>query len=76
MINIQAFREALLPTQPFTLRMNDAYAHDESGDQLFEEIVNGKTGEELSIIYRYGSLGMKRCAVKKIKENVSNSHKE
>ena len=54
--------------------LDDDYSDDEVIE--FEEIVNGKTGEELSIIFRLGSLEIKRSGVKKIKENVSNSHKE
>ena len=49
------------------MNLND----DDSDDEVieFEEIVNGKTGEELSIIFRLGSLEIKRSGVKKIKEN-------
>ena len=57
--------------------MNDLLDDDYSDDEVieFEEIVYGKTGEELSIIVRLNSLEIKRSGVKKIKENVSNSHK-
>ena len=50
---------------------------DDSDDEVIEveEIVNKKTGEELSIISRLDSLEIKRSGVKKIKENVSNRHK-
>lgn len=70
-----------MPTQPFTLRMDNLVDDDSDSDGYYEiiilqEFVNEKTGEELSITFNSNSLTIKKSAVKKGRENVSNSHKE